>query len=216
MASDGSIPPPLAEVPENQKFDGGVKVTWTAVRRKIVNALKVQGLHGYIDGSIPKPTTVALAPPQAGVGAGATHTPTPDPTTHTTPTAVYSTTPLTEEWNFRNDRAKAVIESYMDDLPLLLPGSDEKTAKEIIDELEVIYGARDDLNKVITERRLRAYTFKGAEPLDEFFKRLRELRKEAMLAGNNISDETFRQIVLAAFPGPEFDAIISNIITSSN
>jgi hypothetical protein len=216
MASSGAIPAPIAEVPEDQKFDGGLKTTWTAVKRRITNALKTQGLYGYADGTISKPTdsnpTTAAGPAtRAGSTAAAATTATVTPAT-----AVYSTTPSLEEWSFRNDRAKGIIESYIDDLPSLLLGTDEKSAREIIVDLEKEYGQKDMLVKVMTERKLRTYTFKGSEPLDEFFKNLRSIRKEAIQAGNVIDDGTFRQIVLAAFPGKEFDNIISNITSSSN
>jgi hypothetical protein len=216
MASSGALPPPIAKVPGDQKFDGGVKTTWIAVKCRITNALKTQGLYGYTDGTIVKPsdstsTTQTTGPAtRAGAGAATVVTTTP------APTAVYSTNPSLEEWTFRNDRAKGIIESYIDDLPSLLPGADEKTAREVIVEMENEYGQKDMLVKVMTERKLRTYTFNGSEPLDEFFKNLRSIRKEAVLAGNVIDDKTFRQIVLAAFPSKEFDNIISNITSSTN
>jgi hypothetical protein len=213
MASSGAIPPPIAEVPEDQKFDSGVKTTWISVKRRITNALKTQGLYGYADGTIIMPSVPAL-PQQtttAAASAGAGIVP-----ATVTPTAVYSTSPSLEEWTFRNDRAKGIIESYIDDLPSLLHGTDEKTAREVMVGLEAEYGQKDDLIKVMTERKLRTYMFNGSEPLDEFFKNLRSIRREAVQAGNEIDDPTFRQIVLAAFPGKEFDGIISNITSAPN
>jgi hypothetical protein len=215
MASSGVIPPPIAEVPEDQKFDGGVKTTWASVKRRITNALKTQGLYGYTDGTITIPTVPTL--PQTTTttaSAGAGTIPTSTTSTVVTPTAVYSTSPSLEEWNFRNDRAKGIIESYIDDLPSLIHGTDEKSAREVMLALETEYGQKDMLIKVMTERKLRTYVFNGSEPLDEYFKNLRSIRKEAVLAGNEIDDSTFRQIVLAAFPGKEFDGIISNITSS--
>jgi hypothetical protein len=69
--SSGAILPPIAEVPEDQKFDGGVKTTWTAVKRRIVNTLKTQGLYGYTDGTILKPGESTLAQQAAVAAAGA-------------------------------------------------------------------------------------------------------------------------------------------------
>jgi hypothetical protein len=52
MASNGAILPPLVEIPNDQKFDGGIKVAWINIKRKIDNALKAQGLFGYVKGTI--------------------------------------------------------------------------------------------------------------------------------------------------------------------
>jgi hypothetical protein len=211
MASSGAMPPPIPEVSEDLKFDSGVKMTWNSIKRRITNALKMQGLYGYINGTIPNPsdTTPPQLPAVVTAPAGST--------THqvtTLPTAVYSTTPNKEEWIFHNDCAKGIIESYMDNLPSLLTGTDEKTARQIMVDLEAEYGQKDMLVKVMMERKLRTYVFNGSEPLDKFFKNLCSIRKEAVLAGNIINDTTFHQIVLAAFPGKEFDGIISNITSS--
>jgi hypothetical protein len=52
MASNGAIPPPIPEVPDDQKFDGGVHLAWAPIERKIKTALRSQGVIGYADGSI--------------------------------------------------------------------------------------------------------------------------------------------------------------------
>jgi hypothetical protein len=123
---------------------------------------------------------------------------------------VYSTSPNLEEWNFH---VKGIIESYIDNLSSLIPDNN-KMVREVMTGLETEFGQKDMLVKVMTERRLRTYVFTRSEPLDEFFKNLRSIRKEAVLAGNEIDDPTFRQIMLAAFPRKEFDSIISNITSS--
>ncbi|KAJ3933325.1 MAG: hypothetical protein NXY57DRAFT_1037684 [Lentinula lateritia] len=63
--SNGAVPPPIPEVSTDLKFDRGVKVSWTPVKRRIVNSLKTQGLLGYTDGTItkPPPITITISPP---------------------------------------------------------------------------------------------------------------------------------------------------------
>src|SRR5579875_3156897 len=205
MASNGAIPPPIPEVSADLKFDGGVKVGWAPVKRRIVNSLKTQGLLGYTDGSIPKPSTTSPASPA-----------TIPPSTPIPATAVFSTTPSLDEWTFRDNRAKGIIESHIDDLPSLMPNVDDKIAKEVFDALENEFAKKDGMRKVLTERRLRSFVFRESEPIEEFFKQLRELRKDAVEAGNSIDDNTFKGIVVAAFPTSAFDNIIQNIMANDS
>ncbi|GAW08486.1 retrovirus-related pol polyprotein from transposon tnt 1-94 [Lentinula edodes] len=216
MASNGAVPPPIPEVSADLKFDGGIKVSWTPVKRRIVNSLKTQGLLGYTDGTIskPPPIIITISPPA--------RTPTIDPTITSTispapsqdppkATAIFSLTPSLEEWIFRNDRAKGIIESHVEDLPSLMPDVDARTAKEVLDTLEKEFARKDGMRKVLTERNLRSLTFRETIPIDEFLNQLRALRKDAIEAGNSITDAQFREIIIAAFPTSAFDNIIQNI-----
>ncbi|KAE9400262.1 hypothetical protein BT96DRAFT_938755 [Gymnopus androsaceus JB14] len=197
MASNGPIPPPIPEVSADLKFDGGVCT---------------QGLVGYTDGTIPKPPLPISAPPITVTAPdGSTSTTTPLAATAAA-TAVFSTDPSQEEWVFRNDCAKGIIESHVDNLPLLITDSDSKNAKELFDTLESVYGGKDGMQKVLTMRKLRSCIFTSSNSIDAFFKRLQDLRKESIKAGNEIDDATFREIVLAAFPSAAFDTIIQNIM----
>ncbi|KAJ3858307.1 hypothetical protein EV359DRAFT_69115 [Lentinula novae-zelandiae] len=154
MASNGAVPPPIPEVSADLKFDGGVKVSWTPVKRRIVNSLKTQGLLGYTDGTItkPSPIIITISPPtrSPSLEAGSETAPTPSPEP-TRATAIFSLNPSLEEWIFRNDRARGIIESHVDDLPSLMPDIDEKTAKEVLDTLENEFARKDGMRKVLTE-----------------------------------------------------------------
>ena len=70
---------------------------------------------------------------------------------------------------------KEIIESYINDFPSLLPGIDDKTAREVMVELENEYGQKDMLVKIIVERKLRTYIFKGFKPLNKYFKNLHSI-----------------------------------------
>lgn len=205
MASNGAIPPPIPEVPEDQKFDGGVRISWAPVKRKITNSLRTQGLTGYIDGTIKKPSPLIASSQSDGSSK---------PPEAPSPTSVYSTNPSLEEWTFRNDRTKGVIEAYVDDLTSLISKADSMTAAELMDAFESEYAAKDEMRKVLTEKKLRSYTFRGGEPIEAFFRNIRVLRKEAVEAGNGVDDSTFCQIILAAFPSKEFDTIIQTVSSS--
>ncbi|KAE9384005.1 hypothetical protein BT96DRAFT_950881 [Gymnopus androsaceus JB14] len=160
MASNGAIPPPIPEVSADLKFDGGVKVGWAPVKRRIVNSLKTQGLLGYTDGSIPKPPPSPPSPPPPPPPpppAASTTTTTTTATPTTTPiastetskaTPVFSVTPSLEEWVFRNDRAKGIIESHIDDLPSLMPNVDDKSAKEVYEALNTEFAKKDGMRKL--------------------------------------------------------------------
>ncbi|KAE9386403.1 hypothetical protein BT96DRAFT_981747 [Gymnopus androsaceus JB14] len=213
MASNGAIPPPIPEVSADLKFDGGVRISWTPAKRRIVNSLKTQGLVGYTDGTTPRPAPIVVVTPPTGTTAVPAP---PAPAASQIATPVFSTNPTVDEWVFRNDRAKGVIESHIDDLPSLIPDSDSKNAKELFEALETTFGGKDEMQKVLTMRRLRSYVFTGSDSIEAFFKRIRDLRKECIEAGNMMDDDTFREIVLAAFPGAEFDTIIQNITSSKN
>ncbi|KAE9388166.1 hypothetical protein BT96DRAFT_1004458 [Gymnopus androsaceus JB14] len=97
-----------------------------------------------------------------------------------------------------------------------MPKVNDKTAKEVFDTLDGEFAKKDGMRKVLTEQRLCSFVFREAEPIDEFFKQLREIRKEAVEAGNAIEDKTFREIVIAAFPTLAFDSIIQNITTNES
>ncbi|KAE9386469.1 hypothetical protein BT96DRAFT_949079 [Gymnopus androsaceus JB14] len=172
MASNGAILPPIPEVSADLKFDGGVRVSWTPVKRRIINSLKTQGLVGYTDGTIPKPPLPISAPPITVTAPdGSTLTTTP-PAAAAAATAVFSTNPSQEEWVFQNDRAKGIIKSHVDDLPSLITDSDLKNAKELFDTLKSVYGGKDGMQKVLTMRKLRSCIFTSSDSIDAFFKRL--------------------------------------------
>ncbi|KAE9390150.1 hypothetical protein BT96DRAFT_946337 [Gymnopus androsaceus JB14] len=215
MASNGTIPPPIPEVSADLKFDGGVKVGWAPVKRRIVNSLKTQGLVGYTDGTIPKPIapTITVTAPTTtsstpdATAASTTPTPTTPSSSEPKATAVFSLTPSLDEWTFRNNRTKGIIESHIDELPSLMPQVDTKSAREVFSKLDMEFAKKDGMRKILTERRLRSFIFRENETVEEFFKQLRELRKEATEARNSI----FRDMVLAAFPTSTFPTSASLI-----
>ncbi|KAE9392884.1 hypothetical protein BT96DRAFT_999927 [Gymnopus androsaceus JB14] len=205
MASNGAIPPPIPEVSADLKFDGGVKVSSDTLMDPSLNLLPVRLFLLRL-----------LLPPATTTTSATTTASTPTPSDTSKATAVFSLTPSLEEWVFRNDRAKGIVESHIDDLPSLMPSVDDKTAKEVFDTLDKEFAKKDGMRKVLTERRLRSFVFREAEPIDEFFKQLREIRKEALEAGNVIEDKTFQEIVIAAFPMLAFDSIIQNITANES
>lgn len=96
----------------------------------------------------------------------------------------------------------------------MVPKVDTKPANEVMSYLVNEFGKTDDMRKTHTMRRLRNHIFRDNETLDGFFKTFRELRKEAMDAGNDVPDDIFRELILAAFPTVMFDTIMQNIMAN--
>ncbi|KAJ3991836.1 hypothetical protein F5050DRAFT_1715766, partial [Lentinula boryana] len=172
MTSNVGIPAPVPELPEDQKFDGGIQITWKPIERKIKVSLKNQGLDGYIDGSIRKPSTDTTSAPQTAKEL----------------MPVFSDKPSKPKWAFRNNRTKGIIESYIANLPSMVPEVDEMDAKEVFDMLIRDFGQKDDMRKVISMRKLRSHIFHKNETLDTFLRAMQEFRKEAINMGNEIPD----------------------------
>ncbi|KAJ3992832.1 hypothetical protein F5050DRAFT_1811081 [Lentinula boryana] len=195
MTSNIGIPTPVPDIPDDQKFGGGIRVAWKPIKRKIKVSLKNQGLDGYIDGRVVKPASGSSSDTPSVKEA----------------TLVFSEKPYMPEWTFRNNRTKGIIESFITDLPSLVPDVDNLDAKNLFETLVKEFGQKDDMRKVITMRKLRSHIFRENETLDEFLCMLRELQKEATDMGNDILDDVFREIVMAAFPTVAFDTIMQNI-----
>ncbi|KAJ3765515.1 hypothetical protein FB446DRAFT_709401 [Lentinula raphanica] len=87
---------------------------------------------------MPTAPTITITPAQ-GDSSDTPHAPASTPTVSLTPTPSYSKTPSVEEWEFQNDCAKGVIESYILDITSLIPDVDNKTAKEVFDTLHKEY-----------------------------------------------------------------------------
>jgi gag-polypeptide of LTR copia-type len=85
--------PSLTILSEEQKFNGENLLQW---KSNITQLLGSKGLLGYIDGTIPKPTS----PTQT---SQASESRTPETTQATAAiTPIYSTTPTLDEWTFRD------------------------------------------------------------------------------------------------------------------
>ncbi|KAJ3710787.1 hypothetical protein C8R42DRAFT_369265 [Lentinula raphanica] len=144
MSNNASIPAPVPEVPEDQKFDGGIRIAWKPIERKIKVALQAQGLDGYIDGTVKKPDEKG----EAGTTKASEATP------------VFSDKPTLPEWRFRNNRTKGIIESFIADLPSFVPEVDDLDAHKLFDKLVNEFGQKDDMRKTLSMRRLRSHIFR--------------------------------------------------------
>ena len=166
MASNSAIPPPIPDVPIELKFDGGVQIGWIPVKQRIINSLKTQGLVGYTDGTIIKPSsnTPAIVVSTPGTTSGVPAA-----------TPVFSTSPSLAKWTFQNDRAKGIADSHIKDLLSLIPKADKKDAQELMKILESTFGKTDGMQQVLTERHLCAFVCHETEPINSFFKQLWEL-----------------------------------------
>ncbi|KAJ4491885.1 hypothetical protein C8R41DRAFT_920247 [Lentinula lateritia] len=220
MASNGAVPPPIPEVSADLKFDGGVKVSWTPVKRRIVNSLKTQGLLGYTNGTItkPSPIIITISPPthspSLDAGTGTVPPPPPEPTRAT---AIFSPNLSLEEWIFHNNQARGIIESHVKDLPSLMPDVDEKTAREVLDTLEKEFTRKDGMQKKHPQgssshlpATTRSFPSSVAVPVAPF---------EVQPAPSTLEHKSLsyiQEIAIAAFPMNAFDNIIQNVTANTS
>lgn len=84
-----------------------------------------------------------------------------------------------------------MIESHIADLPSLIPDVDVLGAQELYECLVNKFQLKTTLRKTNTMRSLRMASYLKTETLDNFIKKIQELRKEAIDAGNDIPDSVF-------------------------
>ncbi|THV00446.1 hypothetical protein K435DRAFT_854790 [Dendrothele bispora CBS 962.96] len=133
-------------------------------------------------------------------------------------TPVYSTSPTPEEYLFKSNCAKVIIEAYVNDITSFIPDVDTKSAKQTLKQFDKDFMAKDELIRIETDRKLHSIQYTETNTLEQFFKDLHELQKRAIDVGNQTvaSDSEFRSIILVAFPGEVSDTIIHNITTSAS
>ena len=136
---------------------------------------------GYIDGKIPKPTTI------------------PDPAT-STPTPVYSTTPTLDEWTFRDQLARGHITLNCTDVASLGVETDG-TAKEAWDSIQTEWGKSTDMQRSHAQEVLSRTIYVEGTDIHEHVKLLRA-RKVAVdnLSASTMSDETWRGNLIRSIP----------------
>ncbi|EKM76934.1 hypothetical protein AGABI1DRAFT_93847 [Agaricus bisporus var. burnettii JB137-S8] len=98
MASTGGSAPPIFA--DAAKFNGLNWVTWKGL---VKIAAELQGVYGYLDGSIINSTTPSPTPPTITAATPATTTPS------SPETSWESTTPTPSEWKVRNAWAMGLL-----------------------------------------------------------------------------------------------------------
>ncbi|KAF7371605.1 Retrovirus-related pol polyprotein [Mycena venus] len=143
--------PNVPMLPESEKFDG---TGWPIFKTRIFANLKVCGLGGYVDGTIPKPRAPVTVPPPAVLAVEDTD---PNPYQRGSspfeavstalppePTSVFSKSPSLEEWIYRDGVATSILILNVKD-PVGLGLKTDGTAREAWQLLEDIYGRVSDI-----------------------------------------------------------------------
>ncbi|KAF7358895.1 Retrovirus-related pol polyprotein [Mycena sanguinolenta] len=183
MSSNSTSVPML---PENERFDGTKFPTWET---KMLAHAKVRGLGGYLDGTIPKPTT-----PIAPTGAAVDEEDIPLPLSPLT-TSVFSKTPSLEEWIHRDGMATSILVLNVKD-PVGLGLKTDGTAHEAWKSLKDVYGRVTDLGLSRAMRELNTTTSTTGTPMVEHAATMRRLWRHANDMGARIADPMFRTIFI--------------------
>lgn len=120
--------PSLTILSEEQKFNGENLLQW---KNNMTQLLGSKGLMGYIDGTIPKPEST---------------TPATSTETTATPTPIYSSTPILDEWKFCDQLTRGHIVLNCTDaasLGVTIMGS----AKNAWDSIQTEWGKSTDMRR---------------------------------------------------------------------
>lgn len=205
MASTGGSAPPIFA--NAAKFNGTNWVTWSGLIRI---AADLRGVFGYLDGTIPNPS-----PPQNPI----TTTPAPTTAAGTTTTVQLpadtpweSTTPSTAEWRVRNAWTMGLLIYNTADpvgLGIRIDGSAADAWKSYTDTYQVT----SEIALLNAEQDLRNVTFSDCQDFVDFISRLRTKWSNATALGAQISDLSFRTIILNALPR-SWDPIVATLYTT--
>ena len=181
--------PSLTVLPEDQRFNGDNLLQWKIIMTSLLGS---KGLLGYVDGKIPKPPKPASPP--------STSTPADKATPPVAPTPVYSSTPTLDEWEFRDQLAKAQITLNCTDVTSLAVASDG-TAKEVWDSILEEWGKSTDMRRSHAQDALNKTVFVEGSDIQEHIKVLRT-RRAALdnLSSSPMSDETWRGVITRSIP----------------
>lgn len=216
-STGGSAPPIFADI---NKFDG---VNWVAWSGLIRIAAEVRGVFGYLDGTIVKPTVhmpvTTTAPPTATITTTTTTTTTP--TAAQAPTAVPlppddtpwdSLTPSGTEWKVRNAWAKGLL-IFNTKNPISLGVNISRMAADAWKSYLDQYEAGLDIALLNAEQDLRDMRYSDSDNFPNHISLMRTKWAYANALGANISDTSFRTIVLNSLPC-SWDAVIASLYST--
>jgi len=204
MTSQNSNPPVFSE---DKKFNGD---NFYAFRTLVLTAARARGVIGYLDGTIQKPTETPLPTTIPIESAGSTT----DTTTPQTATEWYSKTPSPEEWEVRDAWALGLlIFNIMN--PVALGVVTTKTAADAWTSLTQNYAITTDMAAIAADAELRGIKYEDSQDFDMHIKGLREKLDGALNAGAQISDASFRMIILSSLP-KSWDPIVGTLYTATS
>lgn len=220
MSTGGSAPPIFAD---DDKFDGANWVAWSNLIRI---ATDFRGASGYLDGSITKPVTATItalptattaitpAPPPlpAATTSPSSAKPTPQPITIPLPpeeTSWDSTKPSEAEWKIRNAWAKGLLIFNTKNpigLGINIGGTAAEAWKSYLDQYQVA----SDIALLNAEQSLRDMRYNDTDDFPNHISAMRTKWAYANALGANITDQSFRPIILNSLPR-SWDPVIASL-----
>ena len=191
MTSHNSNPPVFTE---DKKFNGE---NFYAFRTLVLTAARARGVTGYLDGTIKKPTSTTTTTTQT-----------------TTATEWYSKTPSLDEWEVRDAWALGLL-IFNTTNPVALGVVTTKTAADAWTSLTQTYAITTDMAAVAADAELRGMKYEDGQDFDMHIKQLREKLDDTLNAGAQISDASFRMIILSSLP-KSWDPIVGTLYTATS
>lgn len=174
--------PNIPRLPDERQLVG--EDNWRPYKREILFAVQSKGLTGYIDGTIPRPSTYP----------GQIYPPTQ------LQTPLFSLTPCLEEWEARDRLVAGAIVSNITD-PVGLGVDETKRASDIWQALIKRFEKRDEQRIHLADTNLRQEKFDPAEgTMEDHEKRMRNLLKKVHDLGGTATDAQFRRITISSMP----------------
>lgn len=218
MSNTGGGAPPIFA--DTDKFDGTNWVAWNGLIRI---AAEVRGVFGYLEGTIPKPPgipTVIVTPPSTAPATttATTTTSSTSPTTSAATTQISpqqgdtpwdSLTPSEAEWKIRNAWAKGLLIFNTKNpigLGIITTGTAAEAWTSYIDSYEVA----SEIALLNADMELRNMKFDDSQDFPEHIARMRIKWAHANVLGANVSDQSFKTIVLNSLPR-SWDAIVASL-----
>ncbi|KAE9406859.1 hypothetical protein BT96DRAFT_1048017 [Gymnopus androsaceus JB14] len=175
--------------PEASQLSG--QDTWRAFKDRVELNVQVRGLNGYLDGSIPKPTSATYI------------------YTAQTASPVDSQSPSPGEWNQRERMVASIIYLNCTD-PIGIGIERGDTAHKTWQYLTKKYESRDEQRIHIADTTLREHKFNpDTTTMEEHEKRMKNLLKALHNLGGTCNDYQFRMIVIASMPDTWKDYVLN-------
>ena len=173
-----STSPAITVLSDDQKLDGENFLQWKANMTILLGA---RGLHGYVDGKIPKPTQ----PPKSDTPA----------------TPIYSTTPSINEWDFRDQLALGHIAMNCRVNASSLGVNTAGTAKEAWDSIQDEWGQSTDMRRSQALQTLNQTIYTEGTHISEHIKLLRTWKVIVdNLTTLAMNDEAWRGVIIRSIP----------------
>jgi len=201
MTSQNSNPPVFSE---DKKFN---RDNFYAFRTLVLTAARARGVISYLDSTTQKPTETPLPTSIAVESAGSTTN-----STTTTPCVSmewYSKTPSLEEWEVRDAWALGLL-IFNTMNPIALGVVTIKTATDTWTSLTQNYAITTDMVAVTADAELRGMKYGDGQDFNTHIKWLCEKLNDMLNTGAQISDASFRMIILSSLP-KSWDPIVGTL-----